>query len=75
MMFMQSLFFSYQFELVVTEGRTREIKHLIAVLWNWWGGASDQKNIKPPWSQSINIFSIVIKDKDRRSYVRNISSC
>ena len=55
-MFMQPLFFSYQFELVVTEGRTREIKHLMAVLWNWWGGASDQKNIKPPWSQSINIF-------------------
>ena len=35
MMFMQSLFFSYQFELVVTEDRTREIKHLMAVLWNW----------------------------------------
>ena len=47
-LFMQPLFFSYQFELVVTEGRTREIKHPMAVLRNWRGGASDHKNIKPP---------------------------
>ena len=66
--FMQPLFFSYQFELVVTEGCTREIKHLMAVLRNWWGGASDHKNIKPPWSQSINIFlTVIISYRERSS--------
>ena len=86
-LFMQPLFFSYQFELVVTDGRTREIKHPMAVLRNWRGGASDHKNIKPPWSQSINIFSIVISYRERSSQIctqskqllkeslKNIQSC